>query len=173
MRRLQAHAPRWAVLCCAKWLDFMNLEFEVLVEQARTHWWRVPLALVVTISIPLLLHYAINRPEEREVPPPQINPPVARPRSLSVLRYSCPLIVARFAWIYFAGVSIGHNYELSKIEAVLWCLYAFVGIPLWFAWESEHREAMYNLRSSERATPARHQLQAKRRILRATQDRKV
>lgn len=125
----------------------MQPEFQALAEEAKSLWWRVPLAVSIVTSIPLLFYYAIVEPEERETEPPQSRAPAARPVTLSIFRCSGPFIAGRFAWIYFANLSLGAAYQLSQIEAILWCLYVFCGIPIWITCEYEHREAMRHLRS--------------------------
>ncbi len=127
-------------------LAVMQPEFQSLVEEANTHWYRALIALAFTCSIPLLLHYAINRPEGCPNPTTPSNPPLPRPNTLFVLRVIAMFSCARFAWIWFASLSNSWFYEISKLEAVAWCIYMFTIIPLWAAWEIETKEAMRGMR---------------------------
>lgn len=131
----------------------MQPELQAVADEASKLWWRVPLTLTIVLSIPTLLSYALDRPEEHPLPPSPSHPPVARPGLVFGLRTLSMFCVARFGWIFFASIDRAWFYELSKMESLLWCFYFFILLPFWVGVEVETKEALRNLRSASGSNP--------------------
>ena len=120
----------------AFYLDGINAELLEL-------WWRVPAALALTISIPLLFDLAFKRHHEYDIPAErhkahlaQQHTNVGRPFPVHIFRICFIAAGFRFSWIYFANLS-GSLDRLSHIEALAWLAYIGVVFPIWTWHEKE------------------------------------
>ena len=106
-------------------------------------WWRVPSALVLTLSIPFLFDLAFQRHHEYDIPAErykehlaQQHPKVGRPFPVHLFRLCFAVVCCRFAWIYFADLS-GSLDRISHLEALAWLAYVGVILPIWTWHERE------------------------------------
>jgi len=106
-------------------------------------WWRVPAALALTLSIPLLFDSAFQRHHEYNIPAErykahlaQQHPKVGRPFPVHLFRLCFIAVCCRFAWIYFADLS-GSLVRISHLEALAWMAYVGVVFPIWTWHERE------------------------------------
>tara|TARA_R110000868_G_scaffold403853_1_gene681539 strand:+ start:182 stop:589 length:408 start_codon:yes stop_codon:yes gene_type:complete len=120
----------------AFYLDGINAELLEL-------WWRVPLGLVLTLSIPLLFDLAFQRHHEYDIPAErykahlaQQHPKVGRPFPVHLFRLCFVAVCLRFSWIYFANLS-GSLDRISHLEALAWMAYVGVVFPIWTWHEKE------------------------------------
>ena len=130
----------------------MQPEFIKMGLETVELWWRVPLALAATISIPLLFDLAFQKHHEYDIPAErykahlaQQNSKVGRPFPVHLFRICFIGVCCRFTWIYFADLS-GSLDRLSHLEALAWMAYVGVVLPIW-TW---HEKELLLLRATSR-----------------------